>query len=163
MRYVLPLVILAISVQISACTSERQSSNENDLLALVEQFYEEFDAELSLDVVDRWLAPSYQNHSAGTAEPMDLAAYRELLTLFFDGFTDIRHVVTESVVSHDRIAIYVDASMIHTGDFQGFAPTGRTINVSEMIILRWEEDKIAEEWIVFDFATFMQQLESQEE
>ena len=156
------LFIALVSVFISGCAPQDQPTSEEQNVALVKQFYEEFDAELSLDVVDRWLTPEYVNHMAGSPDPLDLAAYRELLTTFFTGFSEIQHEIKEIVAEDDRIAMYVDISMKHTGEFQGLEPTRRTVYVSQMLILRWETGKIAEEWIVFDFATFMQQLQVEE-
>lgn len=59
------------------------------------------------------------------------------------------------------MALYIDISMLHTGPYAGFEPTGGTIHVSEMVILRWEDGKITEEWLVFDSASFMRQLGAQ--
>ena len=74
----------------------------------------------------------------------------------------MNHAIREMVAEEDRVALFVDISMKHTGQFAGIAPTGRTISVSEMLILRINDGKIAEEWIVFDNASLMQQLQASE-
>ena len=156
-------ITLIFAAVLSACgtqVEQVQSDPGEENRALVQRYLEEFDANPSLEVVDRWLAPDFVSHEAGAPEPHDLAAYRESLTPFFTGFSEIRHEIRQSVSEEDRIALLIDISMKHTGEFAGLQPTERTIGVTEMMILRIENGKIAEEWIVFDFASLMQQLEA---
>ena len=42
----------------------------------------------------------------------------------------------------------------------GVAPTGRTIAVEEIVVLRFLDGKIVEEWGVIDLATLQRQLEA---
>lgn len=150
------LIILACV----GCAPEQEHAEAQDLLALSRQFYDELNAEMSLEVFDRWLTPDYVLHRAGSDEPIDLEGYLAGFPPLFDAITDLKHVFVESVVQGDRIALYIDISMKHVGTYAGFEATGRTINVSEMLILRWENGKIAEEWLVFDSATFLSELQS---
>lgn len=158
-RAIGPAIILAV---LSAC-AERvghpQPDQAEDNRALVQRFYEEFDAEPSLEVIDRWTAPDFVSHQAGAPAPQGLAAYREALRPFLTGFSEIRHDIRQTVSQGDRIALLVDITMRHTGEFAGLHPTHRTISVSEMLMLRIENEKIAEEWIVFDAASLMAQLQ----
>jgi predicted ester cyclase len=48
--------------------------------------------------------------------------------------------------------------MVHAGEYLGIAPTGRSIAVEEIVVLRVLDGKIVEEWGVFDFAALQQQL-----
>ena len=155
-------LVLAILL-LSVCSPQgetRESDTAAQNRALVQRFYEEFDADPSLDVIDRWLAPDYVNHMAGAPEPLDLAAYRETLTPFLTGFSEIDHEVRQVISEGDRVALFVDISMKHTGEFEGLQPTDRTISVSEMLILRIQDGRIAEEWIVIDFASLMRELQA---
>ncbi len=155
----LALIVAALTL-FGACTSEDPTTALEQNRALVQRFYEEFDANPSLDVIDRWLAPDYRSHEAGAGKPLDLAAYRESLMPFLEGFTEIHHDVRQMVAEGDRVALLVDISMKHTGEFAGLTATGRTVAVSEMVILRLSDGKLAEEWILFDGAGLMQQLQS---
>jgi len=155
--------IALVSVVTAACAPEDQPGLKESNVALVKQFYDEFDTELSLEVLDRWLTPEYVLHRVGVPEPIDRAGYLEGFPSLFNGFAEIKHEIVETVVQGDRVGLYVDISMIHTGPYAGIEPTGRTIHVSEMVILRWEDGKIAEEWLVFDSASFMQQLQAQDD
>ncbi len=153
---------LVLAAILSACqpqTDETTHSDAEEHRALIERYFEEFDADPSLEVVDQWLTASFVSHEAGGSEVIEFAAYRESLLPFFTGFSDIRHVIRESVSEGDRIALLVDITLQHTGDFAGIGATGRTVHVSEMLILRIEGGKIAEEWILFDSATFLAQLQ----
>ena len=46
----------------------------------------------------------------------------------------------------------------HTGAVMGAAPTGRELKWTAIIISRFVNDKIAEEWVEFDTLSFLQQL-----
>lgn len=148
------------SLVIIACAPVDQAAPDESLVALAQQFYDEFDAELSLEALDRWLSPEYTLHQAGAPGPTDRATYLEGFPPLFEGFSVIEHEIIEAVVQGDRVALYIDIDLVHTGPYAGIEPTGRTIHVSEMLILRWEDGKIAEEWLVFDSASFMQQLQA---
>ena len=160
-RLISPFIVVATILAACGPQPEPAQSNTAEMnRALVQRYLEEFDAAPSfLDVVDRWLAPDFVSHEAGAPEPHDLATYRESLKPFLTGFSEIRHEIQETVAEGDRVALLVDISMKHTGEFVGLPPTDRTVHVSEMLILRIRDGKIAEEWIVFDFASLMQQLQ----
>ena len=57
------------------------------------------------------------------------------------------------------MAAGITLHMVHTGEYLGIAPTGRSVGVEEIVVLRMLDGKIAEEWGVFDFAALQQQLE----
>jgi predicted ester cyclase len=47
---------------------------------------------------------------------------------------------------------------IHSGNFQGVAPTGKQIAVGGTIVQRIKEGRIVEHWPFFDWMGMMQQL-----
>jgi predicted ester cyclase len=48
----------------------------------------------------------------------------------------------------------------HTGDGIGIPPTGKTFTSTAIVIIRWQNGKIAESWNEFDAAGMMRQLQS---
>jgi predicted ester cyclase len=64
------------------------------------------------------------------------------------------------VAEGNHVATGITLHMVHTGEFAGIAATGRAVSVEEIVVIRLRDDKIAEEWGVFDFAALQQQLEA---
>jgi len=46
----------------------------------------------------------------------------------------------------DRVAQFVRFTLVHSGDYAGMAPTGREVELFEMIFHRFEQGLISESW-----------------
>ena len=159
MRRGLTLPAVVVSLIALACAPGEQASLADQNRAHFQRFFDEFDADLSVGVFDQWLTDDFVSHAAGAAEPTDLATYRDEIAGYLGGFTEIRHVIREMVAEGDRVAALIDISMRHSGEFAGVPATNRTVHVSEMLIFRFRDGRIAEEWIMFDGAGLMQQIQ----
>ena len=91
------------------------------------------------------------DHDASLAE--DMAAAREERK----ALPDMRVKVHEIVAERDLVSVYWTASGTNTGEGMGFPATGRKITVPGMTLFRFKNDKISEEWSVFNMLTAMQQ------
>lgn len=78
---------------------------------------------------------------------------------FHDAFPDITFTVDDLVMTGDRVTIRWTAEGTHDADFWGIAPTGNTIHLSGIDIVRVEDGQITEVWTVYDSATLLQQLD----
>ncbi len=58
----------------------------------------------------------------------------------------------------DRVASRYVSTGTHEGPFWGIAPTGRRIEIQEMSIFRIADDRIVEQWCMFDDLARLQQL-----
>jgi len=140
-----------------ACARPNPDSAGEQTKALVRQLVQEADASPGdLGWIDKWLAPDYQLTLNGT--PMDRDAYRQMAMGFVSAFSEIQHEITQIVAEGDLVAVRVTLRMVHTGDFEGIAPTGRRVAVEEMVILQFRDGKVANEWTVADLAGLHQQL-----
>jgi predicted ester cyclase len=78
---------------------------------------------------------------------------------FFAAFPDLRMSAEDVLVDGDKAVARVRATGTHQGDFLGIPPTGRTIDVQLIDIIRFGDDGLAREhWGVFDTMAMMQQL-----
>lgn len=62
------------------------------------------------------------------------------------------------MVEEDLITNHWTVTGTHDGPLEDLEPTGRTIDISGLIIARFEGGKIAEEWEVFDELRMLQQM-----
>jgi steroid delta-isomerase-like uncharacterized protein len=108
---------------------------------------------------DEFYAPHARLHSPG--EP-DGVESREQLKDFArrlrEGFPDLRIEIEDVVAEGDKVVLRCVASGSHTGRYRGLPPTGRTFTVSQMVIFRLEDGKLAEAWQEIDALGLARQL-----
>ena len=73
-------------------------------------------------------------------------------------FPDWHEQVLDIFGSGDRVASRYASTGTHQGAFWGIPPTGRRIEIQEMSIFRIADDRIAEQWCMFDDLARLQQL-----
>jgi steroid delta-isomerase-like uncharacterized protein len=108
--------------------------------------------------VDELLAPTYQAHFPGAPEPVDRNGHRGMVEMFAAAFPDWKETVHEVIGEGDKVAMRVTAGGTHEGEFQGMAPTGRTVTITGMGFARIEDGRLVESWWDFDAIGLMQQL-----
>ena len=62
----------------------------------------------------------------------------------------------------DFVTGVVTRHMKHVGEWEGIAPTGRSVAIADLAVVRMQDGKIAEEWVVADRAGLKQQLAATE-
>ena len=67
-------------------------------------------------------------------------------------FPDLRVEVDVLVSAGDRIAWQRTHRATHQSDFKGFPASGRAIVWRDMVVTRFEDGRIAEDWIISDLA-----------
>lgn len=79
-------------------------------------------------------------------------------TGLFVGFPALRQTIDDVVVDGDRVVYRATLQGKNTGEFLGVAPTGKSVNVSDVTWLRLADGKIAEWWYDCNLLEVMQQL-----
>jgi steroid delta-isomerase-like uncharacterized protein len=123
--------------------------------ALVQQFVEEFWNRGELDAADKLMTRDAVIHEPLAGTPEDLKA---VATMIRSAFPDWHSTVEEMLVEGDRVAERWTGRGTHRGEFQGIAPTGKSIAVPGVVFYRIADGKIAEFRGQFDRMSLMQQL-----
>lgn len=128
------------------------------LKALVRSYIEEVWMRANLDAVDTYFGQNYRRHRSPTLEPLPLEGQKQRLAGFRAAFPDVK-IIVEDVFSEDKYVI-VRSTMqgTHKGVFQGIEPTGKTITVTLIDILRVENGKFVEHWGGPDLYDLLRQL-----
>ena len=159
MRGYKTIVLPLISLLIVGCSSQPEIALEKNK-ELVRQFFQEIDESGgSLNFIDKWMTTDFKSHF-NSPDAMDLEGYRQFMSGALNGFPEMRHEIHYMVAEGNLVATGITLHMVHTGEFAGIAPTGRTVSVEEIVVIRLSDGKIAEEWGVFDLAALEQQLEA---
>lgn len=111
----------------------------------------------NLAVVDELAHPDYVYRNP-TEELRGAEAVKGLFAAYRAGFPDFHVHVDERVADGDRIAQAFTLTGTHRGEFMGIPATGKAIKVHGVVISRFADGKIVEEWEVIDQLTFMEQL-----
>jgi hypothetical protein len=66
------------------------------------------------------------------------------------GFPDFHFKIEDMIVADDKVVLRIPFTGTHLGKFWGLEPTGRKIKVTETLIIRIADDRIAEMWEDYD-------------
>jgi predicted ester cyclase len=128
------------------------------LKALVRSYIEEVWTRGNLDAIDIFLGPNYRRHLSPTTEPLLLEGQKQRIAGFRSAFPDVK-ITIEDVFAEDNYVIFRSTMRgTHRGVFQGIEPTGKTITVTLIDIIRVEHGKFVEHWGGPDLFDLLKQL-----
>jgi steroid delta-isomerase-like uncharacterized protein len=130
-------------------------SAENE--AIARRFFAELCNARAASVADEIVAADYVSHGpqAPPAEGPEgvkarIAVYQDAL----EGFWDVQEILSAG----DRVVVRWIGRGTHVGELMGIPPTGATVAVEAITILRIADSKIAEEWTIWDALGLLQQI-----
>ena len=77
---------------------------------------------------------------------------------YLTAFPDMHMAVEERIVEGNLISTRWRVTGTHDGPLGDIAPTGKKVDISGQLIMRFEGTKVAEEWEVFDEMAMLKQL-----
>ena len=93
-----------------------------------------------------------------TPEPMGKADVAAFYRSIFAAFGSPQLAFDETLESGESVTIRFTMTGRHVGDFMGVPPTGRTIALPGITILRFEGDEVVERWSSADMLGLLGQL-----
>jgi steroid delta-isomerase-like uncharacterized protein len=111
-----------------------------------------------IDGFGRLMSDDFVEHE----EVPGLAPTKEgVLDFFRDylvAFPDLRMEVLDLVASGDKAVARVKATGTQDGEFMGMPPSGRSVEVELIDIMRFDDGLVVEHWGVMDMLAMLQQL-----
>lgn len=126
--------------------------------ALVRRLFEETWNKGNLEVADELLSGDCVLHYQGRAFPIYGDAGKAIIARWRKAFPDFQFLFEDCIAEGDKVVLRIPFRATHQGIFWDIAPTGKQIQVSEMLIARIEDGKIAEMWEDYDQLGMLQQL-----
>lgn len=112
-----------------------------------------------LDAAVELLTENFIINLHGVAEPLiGREIWKAGSQAMLEAFPDLRIEVQDMFAAGDKVAVHVRFSGTHTGPFNGVEPTHRQVNFWSLELYRFEDDKIAEEWVAPDLPSLMNQI-----
>ena len=112
-----------------------------------------------VDAFGDLLADDFVEHeeSPGLAPTKD--GVKSFFRMYIGAFPDLRMEAEDVLMSGDKVVARVRATGTDQGEFMGMPPTGKSVDVQLIDILRFGDDGLVHEhWGVFDALAMMQQL-----
>lgn len=113
------------------------------------------------DAIAEMLAPDAVVHDGATHSTGPEGFYP-----FFDRmratFSDINVKIEDTIAQDTAACVRWSCTMKHTGDGLGIAPTGRTLHVTGISILRASGGKLIEGWQNWDMLGMMEQIQARD-
>ena len=126
---------------------------------LVRRIYDELWNERKLEVAEELIAQDAVNYDTGLLpQPFGPEEMKGTVRMVTAGFPDNRHEVEEMIAEGDKVVVRCTLTGTHEGEFMGIAPTGRSIEVSEIHVYRLEDGKAVEHRVGRDDLGAMRQL-----
>jgi predicted ester cyclase len=101
---------------------------------------------------------SYIGHDPVRAKSVSLDDAMEIAESFRAGFPDLRCEVSDVVTEGSRVVCRWRMTGTHQGPFLGFAPTGKRVTFDGISEMRFHEQRLAEQWTLYDCLGMLQQL-----
>lgn len=118
-----------------------------------------FAARRPVDDLDRLIAPDVIEHrQAAPGMPSGLAGVKALAGAFRTAFPDLAFRIERYLEQGDTLCAVLHASGTQTGPLMGLPATGRTVEITEIHVLRIADDRCVEHWGVADELAMFRQL-----
>ena len=130
--------------------------------ATIRRFYTEAFDKGNLDVLDELVTDDFVAHAPAEPghdeETQDAERLKQEIARNRAAFPDLTFNLQDMVAEGDTVAIRWSATGTHEGQLMDLPPTGKQVRLDGMNFLRFEDGKIAEDWVLWDSLGLMQQL-----
>jgi len=124
--------------------------------AIARRWFAEAWEQGNLAVADEIFAPNFT--LSGT--PVGPEGPRRNVTATRAAFPDIRISIEDQIAEGDVVVTRYRGYGTHQGAFFGIPPTGRPVIVTGIVIWRFADSKVVEDWTEFDRLGLLQQLDA---
>lgn len=151
--------LIAVSSVITSCSRPTSDSALDSKKGLVRYTNDQVWNQANLAVIDELFAPAFVRHFLPDgSEVRGIDSFREHVRRHREAFPDWKEEIQHIVAEGDLVVLHFVSTGTNTGSWRGSPATGRRIRIDEMSILRIEDGKIAEQWLLPDIFSMEQQL-----
>lgn len=126
--------------------------------SLIFRYLDEVWGKGNLAAVDEFLSPDYKRYLSPSSEPLNIKGQKQRLTGFRAAFPDVEITVEDIFAEGDRVVFRSTMRGTHQGIFQEIQPTGKSVAVGLLDVIRIEDGKFIEHWGGPDMLDLVKQL-----
>jgi steroid delta-isomerase-like uncharacterized protein len=113
----------------------------------------------TFDALDAIIDPDFVLHDPASPEEVrGIDGLKALIEKYREGLGDMRVTVEQQVAEGDYVATRYTCRGTHQGDLMGLPATGRDVTISSLVISRFRDGRIVEEWEISDVFGLLQQV-----
>lgn len=112
----------------------------------------------NLEAMRALVSPAVVEHDPGPNQGPGAQGYIDLFAEMRSAFPDLKATPEHITADEDTIALAYTVTGTHQGDFQGIAPTGKTIKARGVQIARFVDGQMVERWGSSDELGILKQL-----
>jgi steroid delta-isomerase-like uncharacterized protein len=114
----------------------------------------------SVALVEEVFTPDYILHLVGRADPevVGTESLIEIVNFYNTAYPDMNYVADEVMISGDRVIMRLNFTGTNTGPRGNMPPTGKIVNSKALVISKFKNGKISEEWVYVNRASVYRQL-----
>jgi steroid delta-isomerase-like uncharacterized protein len=126
---------------------------------IVRRLFRDFLSKGNLAVADQIIAADHVHHDPATPDfGKGSEGQKKTISLYRNAFPDLQFKVNEMIEAGNFVTTRYTSTGTHKSEFNGIAPTNKTLSVEGIAINRLSRGKIAETWVVWDALGLMHQL-----
>jgi len=126
---------------------------------LVKKFYQEVWNERKAQCVEKYLSPSHALVDPNATDTKTgPEAYKTVLARFLRAFSNLKFEVQEMVSEKDKVVASWMITGVHSGEYNGLAPTNKKITVEGISIHQIADGKIMDTYSVWDTLGLMKKV-----
>jgi steroid delta-isomerase-like uncharacterized protein len=133
-------------------------SDEARNKALLRRFYEELWRQGDLGAIPELVAEDFVDHHPLRGAPPGREGLAALVTTWRTAFPDMRETCEDLISEGDKVVGRFTMRGTQSGEFMGIPPTGRSVTMSGIDIVRVAGGRIVEFWYGEHLLELMQQL-----
>jgi steroid delta-isomerase-like uncharacterized protein len=130
-------------------------------------------AEQNKMMIQRWVEMAWNNGNLAIADEVYSADYllhdpagpihgpealKQFVATFHTAYPDIHATIEDMIAEGNKVVWRYTVRGTHQGEFMGIAPTGKSITLTGILISRFVDDKVVEDWNNYDALGMLQQL-----
>ena len=156
---VLCLLISCQDKQIKAELEELKTQNELEMQNknLAQSMFEAWSSG-DLETFKGFLSEDYIFHYPSSNTTTRSGEELQTARMLREGFPDLSFSMEDIYAEGDKVIFRFIQHGTHSSDYAGIPATGNKINCSGILISRFKNSKVAEQWEEFDMLGLMQQL-----
>lgn len=136
-------------------------SNEltpKDKKRIIREIFEQGWNRQQFDSFSAHLAENIIFNFRGMRQKTNLEDLKSLVAFWKGAFPDLQFMILNLLTENDIVAVNLLFTGTHEGVWRDLAPTGRRVQVEEMMFFRFENGKLVELWEVYDEAGMRRQI-----
>jgi steroid delta-isomerase-like uncharacterized protein len=123
--------------------------------------------------IQRWVEVAWNNGNLAIADEVYSADYllhdpagpiqgpealKQFVATFQTAYPDIHATIEDMIAEGNKVVWRYTVRGTHQGEFMGIAPTGKSITLTGILISRFADGKVVEDWNNYDALGMLQQL-----